>query len=1791
MNIKIIKTHNYDFLQKYSYAFLLLCISLISITWFRGNFQLAIGDFLFPPRRIEEFQRSFYSWDHLSLGSANFRILASSVPFGIYLALTEVIGISLVVAEKIWLYFSFASMGLSMYFLTITVVVKEKFRYLAGFLAALLFMFNPWIATTNAMLWPYIVFLPLILGLYIKGLNEKRGFKYILIFCLLWIVTSTVSLINLRGGLHQWMTLFIYLVFFLLINRKKDDAKHAFVFSASLLFCWALLTMFYLLPISINIFGTIQEAASTYQAINFTWMDAYKLNSVHLSEAFRLMGFWAFEHSYKGYPYSYWSPTYKTLLFILIGFLLPILAYSALFLKKQPNHTKKHLLFFGIITAFGLFIMMGSLNPINLLFAKYIPFFVTLFSLPYFFGGIFVVLGFSVLGGFSIALLFNNSLKGIKGKCLKSISVALVFLLIGVYGFPIWSGEFIYPGNKILGSARYNIPMYYQGAGAWLEGQENNFRIFALPYSILGCMAYTWPPKGFVGPDPSPYLLNRDIITGSGFGLNFANKLAEFNISGLSKLLGIMNVRYMLIHNDANWELIEDNSWYISPPSKFSELLIHKRGEIQFVKSFGKLDFYKISDEYFLPHIYPSSRITLVSSDINSLVSLTYTPYIDGYPALVFTGQQSKESFRSLVGGKRLEVGGKGSEKGRQSHFYSQILFANNNLNDLVIDMARVEGAAKGEKLKVKGEAILVKLDKKGKGSFEVEEDGVYEVWLGVNDKLIKHLDSIKIGNEKYLIKKEDITGKWSKLGIKTFEKGKQKVRLRMKKDIKTKEVTSLQPEIVIVSEKKLREYEEILKRKEISYIFYKEKGDVSGPENIGEQNFYIPKSSEYEIMALIRPKKEKVRAYATNENFEEGISKDWDFRTRNREQSRHRSGDIPLVFYGPSWHGEERDHHGGWRWGPNNMRLFLLNPNSQTLQGALTFRVITIRERNLEVAVNGEFVKSIHLPANYDKAARSLVDSLRELITGKNLPPYEPRYPPEWSTVTVEDITLKPGENEVVLYTPQGARVMDEELGNGDKREVSIQLWDDIGFEVTGNGSERNAAFGNTRYEYSTAGKNLVLKAYFNGDSREQEYILMAREFPGVDLEQYPFFNFTYKVSDPAVQTVDAAFGIDYSGDGQTDGYVLASSVPAEGEMQISLDLFETARRRFADAYYKERRELKLVKLFLIPHKKWGLDASGAKKGMYRFILGNLQIYNDHSITVNRPQVRLSGAVVRGTGSVDVQSQVEDGQLKFTALPGKDRWNESFLEALKGAKGYRRIFILKDGQGVTGTIGQIDGNFVWLTDVEEFGGKDLVLHLSDLRGAGAGAVEVSIPISGQLWQKYPYLSLEYGAEQALDQDIEVWLGVLDKKRGIQKVFAGKSLLIERHHFQSAVVHLDRGRGIRIFEFSLDQAFPEGYTTQGGSRGRFVVLKNGRPIDTTWQIWQKGTEQVEIGVGRPRRILLSVPVDDHPLQHEYVVRYLPPEWVTESPTAKGFRRVEIDLREVLGNTWSDLVSLHLLLRGAQGAGLTAAEHEGSSTFWLKNVAFAKRLPYPAKDNCGLQAELRALLNRPLLEIDGKPITLHPPVGQTSVLDRDGYWLEPLKVRLTAGLHNLKILPHSTFKVDLVEVANETSGKSAVNSLQSPKIDFKKINPTRYVVDVKDAKGPFTLVFSESFHEGWKGYIRKRLEVRGQMLEAPQTSNLKPQTFSEEPWSALWTAWKDRGNRTEIKDHFVVNGYANGWIVYPSAVDSQQSFEIVLEFKPQRLFEIGLIISMTTLFGCIGYLGYDFRKRRKGNGQS
>jgi hypothetical protein len=93
--------------------------------------------------------------------------------------------------------------------------------------------------------------------------------------------------------------------------------------------------------------------------------------------------------------------------------------------------------------------------------------------------------------------------------------------------------------------------------------------------------------------------------------------------------------------------------------------------------------------------------------------------------------------------------------------------------------------------------------------------------------------------------------------------------------------------------------------------------------------------------------------------------------------------------------------------------------------------------------------------------------------------------------------------------------------------------------------------------------------------------------------------------------------------------------------------------------------------------------------------------------------------------------------------------------------------------------------------------------------------------------------------------------------------------------------------------------------------------------------------------------------------------------------------------------------------------------------------------------------------------------------------------------------------------------------------EKPLINYDRINSTKYNVTVKNAKKPFILLFGESYSPNWKLY-----------------ENGKP-------------IFEDK--------HFVINGYANAWLV-----DANGNHSLTIEFFPQKVFYIGIIVSTSSL---------------------
>jgi hypothetical protein len=238
--------------------------------------------------------------------------------------------------------------------------------------------------------------------------------------------------------------------------------------------------------------------------------------------------------------------------------------------------------------------------------------------------------------------------------------------------------------------------------------------------------------------------------------------------------------------------------------------------------------------------------------------------------------------------------------------------------------------------------------------------------------------------------------------------------------------------------------------------------------------------------------------------------------------------------------------------------------------------------------------------------------------------------------------------------------------------------------------------------------------------------------------------------------------------------------------------------------------------------------------------------------------------------------------------------------------------------------------------------------------------------------------------------------------------------------------------------------------------------------------------------------------------------------------------------------------------------------------------------------------------------------------------------------------------------------NQNQGKDNVlkkiqnNNIDSPILEFKKINPTKYRVVVHHTSGTLPLVFSESFHDGWKAYLTpsEKLKIKNSNYKILDGNNddqaskdelavyikngwittlgdgkekiinhMKWENISQKidyaekynidfvsknfqgtiqndnlPNSSVFETWFKKPI-DDNQNHLMANGYANSWVINSEDLcknnnnciknaDGTYDLEMVVEFWPQRLFYIGIFISGMTFLVCIGYLVYDWRKKKK-----
>lgn len=121
------------------------------------------------------------------------------------------------------------------------------------------------------------------------------------------------------------------------------------------------------------------------------------------------------------------------------------------------------------------------------------------------------------------------------------------------------------------------------------------------------------------------------------------------------------------------------------------------------------------------------------------------------------------------------------------------------------------------------------------------------------------------------------------------------------------------------------------------------------------------------------------------------------------------------------------------------------------------------------------------------------------------------------------------------------------------------------------------------------------------------------------------------------------------------------------------------------------------------------------------------------------------------------------------------------------------------------------------------------------------------------------------------------------------------------------------------------------------------------------------------------------------------------------------------------------------------------------------------------------------------------------------------------------IQNLYFIPNKT----------QTDNKNGAKTIES-----HEITPLHYGADITLDKNPGLIAFYKAFEPGWKAY---KLEAR---------------SFLDVFFPFI--------NGKEIKEHVLVNNWANGWII-PAASDKRQAASITIIFLPQYLEFAGLTL--------------------------
>ncbi len=552
----------------------LLVVAFVGLTWFQSADYLWTPDSNFPFDIPSSIDRYFEVWDYRTIpGNVDVKKLPFIIPWALLLAGWNLLSLPF----QPWLFQRLIVIGLlgaslvSGYVLFQVIATQLRIdllrRRMGGILAGLLYGFNFYsmltIWSTLAFLMFAYAFFPLVLALILYGLRKRSTTRFAALTALVWTLTLTPAYVTTPVVGTDWaFILVVSLVFLFAAKPGQSNLRKGGGFLLKTFGFWLLFNLYWI--VLLGSLGSVQLTRFS------GGLRLFVLNSAPLSEAFRLAGYWGLEASYKGSRFFPWAEIYTIPWLLLIGF-IPI-ALAIIGLARRDRSPE--MLGLATLLTIALFLVKGPYPPFGIVNQSVWG--IDLIGTSY--RGVFqrfmgyVALPIAILAPLG-ALTLSDSLRIFRWPRIPNWIVPVtITTVVGVlsmaHALPAFSGA-IFENEGVIPSFRVTLPDSWYDLAWWLESEEGDFAILPFPYPVSTgrtALSINNGSAGLLGIYPLLTLTTRAIVMGQGPGAEVASLLSMGTLND-SRLLSILNVRFVIVHLDANIAYLEGNpGWVMIQP-------------------------------------------------------------------------------------------------------------------------------------------------------------------------------------------------------------------------------------------------------------------------------------------------------------------------------------------------------------------------------------------------------------------------------------------------------------------------------------------------------------------------------------------------------------------------------------------------------------------------------------------------------------------------------------------------------------------------------------------------------------------------------------------------------------------------------------------------------------------------------------------------------------------------------------------------------------------------------------------------------------------------------------------------------------------------------------------------------------------------------------------------------------------------------------------------------------------------------------------------------------------------